>query len=390
MSSTFRRVLQGAPGDDSIKKPLPDQDFRWTNVFFVAFLLLGLAFVLTHKYSNPEVYISTALMWMMSCLVSGAAIGFLFGIPKIYQGNRTVVELAGSTPLPGVLPPAPPAGQPPAVSVPALTAPTGEVTNYRQEVNTNLTEISDWLTKIIVGLGLINLGQIPAHLDRMASSLASGLNPSAVVTEKGFAFGLITCFAVFGFLFGYIYTRVFLSVLFSRSDQAALSKVSQRAEQANTAAESARVAAENALQAAALGVGKSDEPRRTEESANAAAGNHDDPLKGKFGGKSESGNRKLIAEVKRASRSSELFSVRLKVFSTKPEEDPLLGTVQFFLHPTFKNDRPVVEVGTDGVAELLLTAWGAFTVGALTDGGSKTLELDLSELQSAPAEFRNR
>jgi hypothetical protein len=105
---------------------------------------------------------------------------------------------------------------------------------------------------------------------------------------------------------------------------------------------------------------------------------------------SESGNRKLDAEVKWASRGTNLFSVRLRVYSTKPEEDPLPGTVQFFLHPTFKNDQPVVKVGPSGVAELLLTAWGAFTVGALTDDGKTKLELDLAELESAPEEFRNR
>ena len=64
--------------------------------------------------------------------------------------------------------------------------------------------------------------------------------------------------------------------------------------------------------------------------------------------------------------------------------------VQFFLHDTFRNQRPVVTVGSDGVAELKLRAWGAFTVGALADEGQTKLELNLEELETAPQEFRDR
>jgi len=64
--------------------------------------------------------------------------------------------------------------------------------------------------------------------------------------------------------------------------------------------------------------------------------------------------------------------------------------VQFFLHDTFKNDRPIVTVGPNGAAELKLTAWGAFTVGAIADDGRTKLELDLQTLEDAPVEFRGR
>lgn len=63
--------------------------------------------------------------------------------------------------------------------------------------------------------------------------------------------------------------------------------------------------------------------------------------------------------------------------------------MQFFLHPTFHgNDRPVVAVTPGGTADLALTAWGAFTVGAIADNGATKLELDLAELPAAPAEFK--
>jgi hypothetical protein len=115
----------------------------------------------------------------------------------------------------------------------------------------------------------------------------------------------------------------------------------------------------------------------------------EDPWKGRFGGQKISGTREIDAEVTPVG-SSGLFRVRLQVRSTHPSRDPLHGTVQLFLHPTFSNDRPVVTVGPSGVAELTLTAWGAFTVGALADGGRTKLELDLAELATAPDDFKSR
>jgi hypothetical protein len=115
----------------------------------------------------------------------------------------------------------------------------------------------------------------------------------------------------------------------------------------------------------------------------------DDPWKGRFGGQKINGTREIDAEVTPVG-SPGLFRVRLQVRSTNPKRDPLHGSVQFFLHSTFSNDRPVVTVGPSGVAELTLTAWGAFTVGALADDGRTKLELDLAELATAPHDFKSR
>ena len=101
-------------------------------------------------------------------------------------------------------------------------------------------------------------------------------------------------------------------------------------------------------------------------------------------------SRRLDADVQRIAGGKDLYSIELSVESTEPEKRPLNGEVRFFLHDTFANDRPVVTVGPDGRAELRLKAWGAFTVGALADGGDTKLELDLSDLPNAPDDFRSR
>lgn len=66
---------------------------------------------------------------------------------------------------------------------------------------------------------------------------------------------------------------------------------------------------------------------------------------------------------------------------------PLQGRVKFHLHSSFDPAVETVAV-EDGQATLTLHAYGAFTVGAETDGGRTHLELDLAALPQAPKYFR--
>ncbi|MFN6150068.1 MAG: pYEATS domain-containing protein, partial [Planctomyces sp.] len=59
------------------------------------------------------------------------------------------------------------------------------------------------------------------------------------------------------------------------------------------------------------------------------------------------------------------------------------------LHPTFRN--PVREVALeDGIATLVVRAWGSFTVGVVLAGGRQQLELDLAELPNVSQSFIER
>jgi hypothetical protein len=116
---------------------------------------------------------SMAWLWASACLAAGAAVGFLFGIPKTEQ-----------------------------------KADAGNQSSYRQQVNTSLEQISDWLTKILVGLGLAELSKIPTMLQDAAGYVAKGLGPATGVTSL--AYGLIVYFSIAGFIGGYLLTRIFL------------------------------------------------------------------------------------------------------------------------------------------------------------------------------------
>ena len=160
-------------------------DLRRTSYVFIPLIVSGLL-ALAFKSASLSVF-TTYLIWALACLISGAAVGFLFGIPKILQADK-----------------------PPDAA---------QVSNtYRQQVNTNLEQISDWLTKIIVGLGLINLTKIPPYLNSMAGLLASSTLDNG---NPAFAMALIVYFSLLGFLSGYVTTRLFLAGAFSKADQLA-------------------------------------------------------------------------------------------------------------------------------------------------------------------------
>jgi tetratricopeptide (TPR) repeat protein len=85
----------------------------------------------------------------------------------------------------------------------------------RQKVapNTNLEQISDWLTKILVGVGLVELGRIGPGI----SNLAEGLAPSLGDAETGYpvAITIMVSFTIAGFIGSYLFTRLRLEGAFS-------------------------------------------------------------------------------------------------------------------------------------------------------------------------------
>lgn len=75
--------------------------------------------------------------------------------------------------------------------------------------NSNLDQVSDWLTKILIGLGLIELGRIADGIDDLGGSLAAALGDGA--GAKVFALSVLIYSAIDGFLVGYLWTRIVVS-----------------------------------------------------------------------------------------------------------------------------------------------------------------------------------
>lgn len=113
----------------------------------------------------------------------------------------------------------------------------------------------------------------------------------------------------------------------------------------------------------------------------------DDPNRGRFGGSPEANGRKLSATITpMAGPTSATCRVRLAVTSTDPSR-PLEGKVRLHLHPTFGRWSSYEIDARGGVAEDVLTSYGAFTIGAEADGGATRLELDLMNVPGGTARF---
>ena len=108
----------------------------------------------------------------------------------------------------------------------------------------------------------------------------------------------------------------------------------------------------------------------------------EDPQKGRWGGASKRNGRVLSAIVKEVSKN--WFEVLLTVQSSGG--GPLIGEVEFHLHPTFEQEVRKVKI-LKGQAKLRIWSYGAFTVGVVLDGGRTTLELDLAKVRGVPKRF---
>lgn len=147
----------------------------------------------------------------------GGLIGFLFGIPRTLA-PRTKEERDGTT-----------AGHPRAGTIDGPDLPS-------QAINTNLEDISDWLTKILVGVGLVEFQNIVGMLEKIGIRFEDWLGDSELAVQ-----GVIINFSVWGFFTGYLLTRLFLTnafsdIMTSESLRQAALKTS-RLEQANSALE---------------------------------------------------------------------------------------------------------------------------------------------------------
>jgi hypothetical protein len=114
----------------------------------------------------------TCLAIAGAAVISGGIIGFLFGIPRTLQG------------------------------------PDPSTGDERYKGNTNLEQVSDWLTKIIVGIGLVQIGRLLPALSRLAENLKEPLGGRAWSGTFGLA--LIISYALLGFFFLYLWSRSLL------------------------------------------------------------------------------------------------------------------------------------------------------------------------------------
>ena len=189
--------------DTPTADPHPAKVFRPVIVLIVVLgvALLGL-FALKRTAQPPSrlaVFSATAMLAAAATAVGGL-LGFLFGIPRSVQEPR-----------------------------PLASSQTPQTADERgvYGVNTNLEQISDWLTKILVGVGLIQLGRTSRPLGRLVASIADGLGGQPV--DRLMVGGILIFFSIVGFLASYLLTRLLLQRAFTEADLSAVVAVATSA-----------------------------------------------------------------------------------------------------------------------------------------------------------------
>ncbi len=165
------------------KTPDASPDLRKANLLFWTLVAVSLV---TLGKASPDGLTGSNLLWALACLAVGGVAGFLFGVPKVTQNKR------------------PTGGK----------AEDAKEDDQTFERNNNLTEISDWLTKIIVGLTLVNLAKIPPLLRQLATIINNGTGAGS---DFGLGLAIVLCFFSLGFLLGHVNTQLFLAPAFSRA-----------------------------------------------------------------------------------------------------------------------------------------------------------------------------
>jgi hypothetical protein len=152
---------------------------------FFGMIITGLAIVCGATVTVFKGGTTTGLLWGLGSLFSGGFIGFLFGIPNETESKDSTLH-----------------------------------------INTSLNQIADWLTKIIVGVSLVNADTAYTYFVKAAAALGDGLvrsaDPQQQAAGKAFAAGLIVTFLFLGFTGTYLLARVWISMAIVRADHLAL------------------------------------------------------------------------------------------------------------------------------------------------------------------------
>lgn len=197
-------LLRPSDAPEERAKRQQREDIRRINNLFLP--LLAASVIAAGWVGWTAKAVGPVLLWVFASLTAGGTAGFLFGIPKSGIVPKTDPAPSGGA---GAGTPA----KPEAAKVPGY-----EDIGLRARPNTNLEEISDWLTKILVGLTLVNLKDLKGEVERISANAAAAFGPHPTNADISTATALVVGFSLLGFLAVYLYMRLFIQGAIVRSD----------------------------------------------------------------------------------------------------------------------------------------------------------------------------
>lgn len=149
----------------------------------------------TMNFIDSLKLIGFATMIAGASFLIGGLIGFLFGIPRtrLQDSNE---EKANET---------------------EAIVPEKGKSDISVKPNTNLEQISDWLTKILVGVGLTQINKIAQALTWIGTELSPGFG--GFESSSVLAIATVLYYLLCGFMVGFLWTRLYLSGAFKAADK---------------------------------------------------------------------------------------------------------------------------------------------------------------------------
>jgi hypothetical protein len=336
-------------------------------------ILIGIVFLCfppaSCKDPNRANSILTFFITAAACLVGGIILGFLFSIPR-YKKDQNNNSSTDSQRL-----------------------------SYYKD-NTNLEEISDWLTKIIVGVSLIQFNHILDKLDTTAKNLSFAFYCPCQSSSQyyAFAYASILFFLFTGFGVGYIWTRiVFTWMLFN--NQKEMDEDNKKVSPAGAALVQKEIS-EQSNAFSGPEIKNQDFPENVSQESKDSLQRlqtkvkeilktkttyvDQDLQKGRWGGKSQVNGRKITATV----TTSDVEGYYTIHFLIESMQGTQLPPAALLVHDSyeFPDDAIYLKPNEDGKIRLELLGYEAFTVGVVFEDGTE-LELDLNNVTGFPKDF---
>jgi hypothetical protein len=151
----------------------------WLALLGLGIPVLGGLWIVIYAFATPGShwsYLGVGLATALAAYVSGGLVGFLFGIPRVVSSGQLRQQSDPYSP------------------------------------SSNLAEVSDWLTKLLLGAGLVQLTHLAAPISHLIDNIAAGLTATTATgissAAKVMAGSILFGYAVIGMLDAYVVTTV--------------------------------------------------------------------------------------------------------------------------------------------------------------------------------------
>jgi hypothetical protein len=186
------RIFVANPETDAGSEADPASDLIRILVFVWLMVITGLvglsipafAHIAQGRYVDALVAVGTGSFLAGAATAAGSFVGFLFGVPR--AGHSITQESTATS-----------------------------RSEYAYLPNTNLEQISDWLTKIIVGVGLVEIRAVVGWFDEIGITAGPAIwqNPGGRVI----ATGILVHYLLMGFFQGFLVAYLYLPKAFANA-----------------------------------------------------------------------------------------------------------------------------------------------------------------------------